>query len=78
MVAHLCVKLAVPAWPEGIVARRFRPGVDDCAVDEADRGQSVSRLSVDAQNVTNAERVCEAAGTHGARRFDVMKKPLAP
>ena len=42
-----------------------------------ERGQSVVRLMVDAQNVTNAVRVYEAAGMHVARRFDVLEKPLA-
>ena len=42
-----------------------------------ERGHSVARLYVDAQNVTNAVRVYEAAGMHVARRFDVMEKPLA-
>ena len=41
-----------------------------------DRGQAVARLWVDAQNVTNAVRVYEAAGMHVARRFDVLEKPL--
>jgi mycothiol synthase len=41
-----------------------------------DRGQKVARLYVDAQNVTNAVRVYEAAGMHVARRFDVLEKPL--
>jgi mycothiol synthase len=41
-----------------------------------DRGQTVVRLYVDAQNVTKAVRVYEAAGMHVARRFDVMQKPL--
>ena len=41
------------------------------------RGQSVVRLMVDAQNVTNAVRVYEAAGMHISRRFDVLEKPLA-
>jgi len=35
------------------------------------------RLYVDAQNVTGAVRVYEAAGMHVARRFDVLEKPLA-
>jgi len=154
--------LAVPSWPSGIVARGFRPGVDDHAVHEADveafaehhlyeardfdewrlfhsdaldadvtlwwlawdaaelagfvipfegvlgamiddlavrttwrgrgigralllaafatlreRGRTVARLTVDAQNVTNAVRVYEAAGMHVSRRFDVMERPLA-
>ena len=42
-----------------------------------DRGQTAARLVVDAQNVTNAVRVYEAAGMHVSRRFDVMQKPLA-
>ena len=42
-----------------------------------ERGHSVARLYVDAQNVTNAVRVYEAAGMHVARRFDVMEKSLA-
>ena len=37
----------------------------------------MARLYVDAQNVTNAVRVYEAAGMHVSRRFDVMEKPLA-
>jgi mycothiol synthase len=41
------------------------------------RGQTIARLYVDAQNVTNAARVYEAAGMHVARRFHVMQKPLA-
>ncbi len=41
------------------------------------RGQRIARLYVDAQNVTNAVRVYEAAGMHVARRFDVLEKPLA-
>jgi mycothiol synthase len=41
-----------------------------------ERGQSVVRLMVDAQNVTNAVRVYEAAGMQVSRRFDVMEKPL--
>ncbi len=41
-----------------------------------DRGQTVARLYVDAQNVTNAVRVYVAAGMHVSRRFDVMEKPL--
>ena len=40
------------------------------------RSQSMARLYVDAQNVTNAVRVYEAAGMHVSRRFDVMEKPL--
>jgi mycothiol synthase len=46
--------------------------------DLRDRGQSVARLYVDAQNVTNAVRVYEAAGMHVSRRFEVLQKPLAP
>ena len=42
-----------------------------------DRGHTVARLFVDAQNVTEAVRVYEAAGMHVTRRFDVMEKPLA-
>ena len=42
-----------------------------------ERGQTVARLMVDAQNVTNAVRVYETAGMHVSRRFDVMQKPLA-
>ena len=42
-----------------------------------DRGQSVVRLYVDAQNVTGAVRVYEAAGMHVSRRFDVLEKPLS-
>ena len=42
-----------------------------------DRGYAVARLYVDAQNVTGAVRVYEAAGMHVARRFDVLEKPLA-
>ncbi len=42
-----------------------------------DRGQTLVRLYVDAQNVTDAVRVYEAAGMHVARRFDVLEKPLA-
>ena len=43
----------------------------------SERGQSVARLMVDAQNVTNAVRVYEAAGMHVSRRFDVLEKSLA-
>ena len=43
----------------------------------AARGETIARLYVDAQNVTNAVRVYEAAGMHVARRFDVLEKPLA-
>jgi mycothiol synthase len=42
-----------------------------------ERGLRIVRLNVDAQNVTNAVRVYEAAGMHVSRRFDVMQKPLA-
>jgi len=42
-----------------------------------DLGETVVRLYVDAQNVTGAVRVYEAAGMRVARRFDVMEKPLA-
>ena len=42
-----------------------------------DRGYAVARLYVDAQNVTNAVRVYDAAGMHVSRRFDVMQKRLA-
>jgi ribosomal protein S18 acetylase RimI-like enzyme len=42
-----------------------------------ERGQTVVRLFVDAQNMTKAVRVYEAAGMHVERRFDVMEKPLA-
>jgi mycothiol synthase len=41
-----------------------------------DRGETVARLYVDAQNVTGAVRVYEAAGMRVARRFDVLEKPL--
>jgi mycothiol synthase len=41
-----------------------------------ERGQTIVRLYVDAQNVTNAIGVYEAAGMRVARRFDVMQKPL--
>jgi mycothiol synthase len=41
-----------------------------------ERGQTVARLMVDAQNVTGAVRVYEGAGLHISRRFDVMEKPL--
>jgi mycothiol synthase len=162
MAIALDADLPAPVWPEGIVARRFRPGQDDEALYDADeeafaehhlferrdydewrlfftdapdadvtlwwlawegdhiagfvvpyngdrgglvddlavrkpwrgrgighalllaafstlreRGQTVARLYVDAQNVTNAVRVYEAAGMHVSRRFDVMEKPLA-
>lgn len=42
-----------------------------------ERGLVTARLFVDAQNVTNALRVYEAAGMHVSRRFDVMQRPLA-
>lgn len=42
-----------------------------------ERGQTVARLYVDAQNVTNAARVYGAAGMRVARRFEVMQRPLA-
>jgi len=162
MAIALDVDLPAATWPEGIVARGFRPGRDDAALYEADeeafvehhlyekrhydewrlfftdapdadvtlwrlawqgddlagfvvpydgdrgglvddlavrrpwrgrgigrallltafatlreRGQTVARLYVDAQNVTNAVRVYESAGMHVSRRFDVMEKPLA-
>jgi len=38
------------------------------------RGQTVARLYVDAQNVTDAVGVYESAGMHVSRRFDVMEK----
>ena len=41
-----------------------------------ERGQTVARLYVDAENVTDALGVYEAAGMHVSRRFDVMEKPL--
>ena len=41
-----------------------------------ERGLTVVRLYVDAQNVTNAVRVYEAAGMHVSRRFDIMQRPL--
>ena len=41
-----------------------------------ERGYAVARLYVDAQNVTNAVRVYEAAGMHVCRRFDVMQRRL--
>jgi ribosomal protein S18 acetylase RimI-like enzyme len=40
------------------------------------RGRRSVRLNVDAQNVTGAVRVYEAAGMHVSRRFDVMEKQL--
>ena len=42
-----------------------------------DRGCTVARLYVDAQNVTNAVPVYEAAGMRVSRRFDVLERPLA-
>jgi mycothiol synthase len=42
-----------------------------------DRRQTIVRLYVDAQNVTNAVRVYESVGMRVARRFDVMERPLA-
>lgn len=42
-----------------------------------ERGQTIVRLYVDAQNVTNAVRVYESVGMRVARRFDVMEKTLA-
>jgi mycothiol synthase len=42
-----------------------------------ERGQTMARLMVDAQNVTDAVRVYEAAGMHVSRRFDVMERALA-
>jgi mycothiol synthase len=162
MAIALDADLPDPSWPDGIVARGFRPGRDDEALYEADqeafvehhlyerrdydewrlfftdardadvtlwwlawdgddlagfvtsyagdrgavvddlavrkpwrgrgigqallfaafstlrgRGQTIVRLYVDAQNVTNAVRVYESAGMHVSRRFDVMEKPLA-
>ena len=162
MAIDLRGAVPVPEWPQGITPRRFRPGIDDRAVYEADleafaehhlfqprsyeewrlfhpdardgdvtlwwlawqedqlagfviplvgdlgavigdlavrkpwrrrgiggalmlaafatlreRGQTVARLYVDAQNVTDAVRVYEAAGMHVDRRFDVMERPLA-
>jgi ribosomal protein S18 acetylase RimI-like enzyme len=162
MAIDLCGEVPVPEWPQGITPSRFRPGIDDRAVYEADleafaehhlfqarsyeewrifhadspdadltlwwlawdgdelagfvipyeydlgavigdlavrkpwrargigvtlilaafatlreRGQTVARLYVDAQNVTDAVRVYEAAGMHVDRRFDVMERPLA-
>jgi mycothiol synthase len=41
-----------------------------------DRGHSAVRLYVDAQNVTGAVAVYEAAGMHVARRFDVMSRTV--
>ncbi|HZL64360.1 MAG TPA: GNAT family N-acetyltransferase [Thermoleophilia bacterium] len=162
MARDLTGEFGVPVWPSGIVARGFRPGLDDRTVYEADveafsehhlyearaydewrtfhveakdgdvtlwwlawegdqlagyvipfaqergaaigdlavrkpwrgrgighalllaafgtlhdRGQTVVRLYVDAQNVTNAVAVYEAAGMHVARRFDVMSRTVA-
>lgn len=42
-----------------------------------ERGQKIARLYVDAQNVTSAVHVYEAAGMRVSRRFDVMQKALA-
>jgi mycothiol synthase len=42
-----------------------------------DRGQTVVRLYVDAENVTDAVGVYLAAGMHVARRFDVMSRTVA-
>lgn len=42
-----------------------------------DRGETIVRLFVDVQNVTDALRVYEAAGMRVSRRFDVMQKPLS-
>jgi len=42
-----------------------------------ERGQTIVRLYVDAQNMTNAVRVYEEAGMHVSRRFDVMQRSLA-
>ena len=42
-----------------------------------ERGQTIARLYVDAQNVTNAVRVYEAAGMHVERRFDTLQKMLS-
>ena len=162
MAIDLRGELPVPAWPQGITPSRFRCGIDDRAVYEADleafaehhlfqprsyeewrlfhpdardgdvtlwwlawqgdqlagfviplvgdpgavigdlavrkpwrgrgigvalmlaafatlreRGQTVARLYVDAQNITGAVRVYESAGMHVDRRFDVMERPLA-
>ena len=41
-----------------------------------DRAETIARLYVDAQNVTNAVRVYEAAGMHVSRRFDVLQKQI--
>ena len=43
-----------------------------------ERGQTVARLYVDAQNVTHAVRVYEASGMHVSRRFEVLEKVLRP
>jgi mycothiol synthase len=162
METGLGAALAEPEWPSGIVARGFRPGIDDEVVYRADleafaehhlyeprsyeewrvfhvdaadgdvtlwrlawdgdelagfvipyesdrggiigdvgvrkawrgrgigralllaafrtlreRGQPVARLTVDAQNVTQAVRVYEAVGMRVSRRFAVLEKPLA-
>jgi ribosomal protein S18 acetylase RimI-like enzyme len=42
-----------------------------------DHGHTRVRLEVDAQNVTGAVRVNEAAGMTVERRFDVLEKALA-
>ena len=42
-----------------------------------ERGHEVARLVVDAQNVTNAVRVYEAASMFVSRRFHVLERPLA-
>jgi mycothiol synthase len=161
MARDLAAEPGAPDWPPGIVARGFRPGLDDRAVYEADvdafsehhlyearpyeewrlfhvdapdhdvtlwwlawdgdqlagyvipfekgpeavigdlavrrpwrgrgighalllaafgtlrdRGEKVVRLYVDAQNVTDAVAVYEAAGMRVARRFDVMARAL--
>ena len=163
MARDLTVESDAPAWPAGIVARGFRPGLDDRTVYEADieafsehhlyeprsyeewrtfhvdaedadvtlwwlawdddqlagyitpfvkareaaigdlavrkpwrgrgvghalllaafatlrdRGQTVVRLYVDAENVTDAVAVYRAAGMLVARRFDVMSRTLRP
>jgi len=163
MARDLTEEFGVPVWPSGVVARGFRPGLDDRIVYEADveafsehhlyearaydewrtfhidaedgdvtlwwlawegdqlagyvipfakdreatigdlavrkhwrgrgighalllaafgtlrdRGQTLVRLYVDAQNVTNAVAVYEAAGMHVARRFDVMCRTVRP
>jgi mycothiol synthase len=163
MARDLTLESAAPVWPAGIVARGFRPGLDDRAVYEADieafsedhlyeprsydewrahhidapdgdvtlwwlacdveqlaryvlpfakdaeaaigdlaarkpwrgrgighallrvafetlreRGHTVVRLHVDAENVTDAVGACPTAGMHAARRFDVMSRRLRP